>query len=58
MSAREIRPDDFDPPGHLWRDFFWMPVVEPHAIGEPFPAAGKMIRRIRTPLRPTWGPRI
>lgn len=31
-----------DPPDHLWLDFFWMPVVEPYAISEPFSTAGKI----------------
>lgn len=30
------------PPDHLWLDFFWMPVVEPYAISEPFSTAGKI----------------
>lgn len=29
------------PPDHLWADLFWMPVVEPYAISEPFSTAGK-----------------
>lgn len=31
-----------NPPDHLWLDFFWMPVVEPYAISEPFSTAGKI----------------
>ena len=31
-----------NPPDHLWTDFFWMPVVEPYAISEPFSTAGKI----------------
>lgn len=29
-------------PDHLLIDFFWMPVVEPYAISEPFSTAGKV----------------
>ncbi|NJK91535.1 MAG: Verru_Chthon cassette protein A [Blastochloris sp.] len=30
------------PPDHLLLDLFWMPVVEPYAISEPFSTAGKI----------------
>ncbi len=30
------------PPDHLIMDLFWMPVVEPYAISEPFSTAGKI----------------
>ena len=30
------------PPDHLLMDLFWMPVVEPYAISEPFSTAGKV----------------
>ncbi len=30
------------PPDHLFLDNFWMPVVEPYAISEPFSTAGKV----------------
>ena len=30
------------PPDHLFLDLFWMPVVEPWAISEPFATAGKI----------------
>jgi hypothetical protein len=30
------------PPDHLFMDLFWMPVVEPYAISEPFSTAGKV----------------
>jgi hypothetical protein len=30
------------PPDHLWLDLFWMPIVEPYAISEPFSTAGKV----------------
>ena len=44
-----FRPADADrhhgaksPPDHLWMDYFWMPVVQPYAISEPFSTAGKV----------------
>jgi hypothetical protein len=43
-----FRPDPGDHPGagdpadHLLLDLFWMPVVEPYAISEPFSTAGKV----------------
>ncbi|NNE92213.1 MAG: Verru_Chthon cassette protein A [Verrucomicrobiales bacterium] len=30
------------PPDHLMLDLFWMPVVEPYAVSEPFSTAGKI----------------
>jgi uncharacterized protein (TIGR02600 family) len=30
------------PPDHLFMDWFWMPVVDPYAISEPFSTAGKI----------------
>ena len=35
-------PPYTDPPDHLIMDLFWMPVVEPYAISEPFSTAGKI----------------
>ena len=35
-------PGAKDPPDHLLLDLFWMPVVEPYAISEPFSTAGKV----------------
>ncbi len=35
-------PGAESPPDHLLMDFFWMPVVEPFAISEPFSTAGKV----------------
>jgi hypothetical protein len=39
-------PSDYPPytlpPDHLFLDLFWMPVVEPYAISEPFSTAGKV----------------
>jgi len=31
-----------NPPDHLLLEYFWMPVVEPYAISEPFSTAGKI----------------
>ncbi|MFT5401424.1 MAG: hypothetical protein ACI9DF_000247 [Verrucomicrobiales bacterium] len=30
------------PPDHIWMDFFWMPIVEPYPISEPFATNGKV----------------
>ncbi|MEZ0385678.1 MAG: Verru_Chthon cassette protein A [Verrucomicrobium sp.] len=35
-------PGFASPPDHLLLDFFWMPVVEPYPISEPFSTAGKI----------------
>lgn len=35
-------PGAKSPPDHLLLDLFWMPVVEPYAISEPFSTAGKI----------------
>ncbi len=35
-------PGAVSPPDHLLLDLFWMPVVEPYAISEPFSTAGKI----------------
>jgi uncharacterized protein (TIGR02600 family) len=35
-------PGKTDPPDRLLLDLFWMPVVEPYAISEPFSTAGKI----------------
>lgn len=35
-------PGSVSPPDHLWMDLFWMPVVEPYAISEPFSTGGKI----------------
>ena len=35
-------PGAGDPPDHLILDLFWMPVVEPYPISEPFSTAGKV----------------
>ena len=31
-----------NPPDHLLLEYFWMPVVEPYAVSEPFSTAGKI----------------
>jgi uncharacterized protein (TIGR02600 family) len=35
-------PGKSSPPDHLLADLFWMPVVEPYAISQPFSTAGKI----------------
>jgi uncharacterized protein (TIGR02600 family) len=35
-------PGAISPSDHLLLDYFWMPVVEPYAISEPFSTAGKI----------------
>lgn len=35
-------PGGDSPPDHVFLEFFWMPVVEPYAISEPFSTAGKV----------------
>ena len=30
------------PPDHLWLDLFWMPIVEPYPISDPFSTMGKV----------------
>lgn len=35
-------PNEVSPPDHLLLDLFWMPVVDPYAISEPFATAGKV----------------
>jgi uncharacterized protein (TIGR02600 family) len=35
-------PGHASPPDHLMLDLFWMPVVEPYPISEPFATAGKI----------------
>ena len=35
-------PPYTSPPDHLLMDLFWMPVIEPYAISEPFSTAGKV----------------
>lgn len=35
-------PYNSEPPDHAFLDLFWMPVVEPYAISEPFQTSGKI----------------
>ncbi len=41
-SGPDARPPFSIVPDHLFLDLFWMPVVEPYAISEPFATAGKI----------------
>lgn len=41
-GAAATHPGAKSPPDHLLLDLFWMPVVEPYAISEPFSTAGKI----------------
>jgi uncharacterized protein (TIGR02600 family) len=46
-------PNDATPADHLLLDLFWMPVVEPYAISDPFATAGKV--NMNSQLMPfTW----
>jgi uncharacterized protein (TIGR02600 family) len=38
----ERHPGTKNPPDHVFMDLFWMPVIEPYAISEPFSTAGKI----------------
>jgi uncharacterized protein (TIGR02600 family) len=37
-----LAPGSMDPPDHLFMDLFWMPVVQPYPISEPFATSGKV----------------
>ncbi len=41
-QMRSIYKDEELPPDHIWLDFFWMPIVEPYPISEPFATSGKI----------------
>ncbi|MCX6971139.1 MAG: Verru_Chthon cassette protein A [Verrucomicrobia bacterium] len=41
-TGPDARPPYTTAPDHLFLDKFWMPVVEPYAISEPFSTAGKV----------------
>jgi uncharacterized protein (TIGR02600 family) len=41
-SDAGMRPNNSVLPDHLLLDYFWMPVVEPYPISEPFSTAGKV----------------
>ncbi|MGH8046716.1 MAG: Verru_Chthon cassette protein A, partial [Chthoniobacterales bacterium] len=42
MLGGKTHPGANNPPDHRLLDLFWMPVVEPYAISEPFATAGKV----------------
>ncbi len=42
FRPQQNHPNWSDPKDHLLMEFFWMPVVEPYAISEPFSTAGKI----------------
>ncbi|PTY02315.1 hypothetical protein DB346_09395 [Verrucomicrobia bacterium LW23] len=42
LPGASDHPGGVNPPDHLLLDLFWMPVVEPYAISEPFSTAGKI----------------
>ena len=42
IGAASARPPFTTAPDHLFLDAFWMPVIEPYAISEPFATAGKV----------------
>lgn len=42
LRPQEGHPGEESPPDHRILDLFWMPVVEPYAISEPFSTAGKI----------------
>ena len=41
-DATNTHPGVFAPKDHLLMDLFWMPVIEPYAVSEPFSTAGKI----------------
>jgi uncharacterized protein (TIGR02600 family) len=41
-EVRSVNDDEELPPDHIWLDFFWMPIVEPYPISEPFATSGKV----------------
>jgi len=42
LSPSGVHPGAQSPRDHLLLDLFWMPVIEPYAISEPFSTAGKV----------------
>jgi hypothetical protein len=42
FRRQDGHPGAANPPDHLLLDLFWMPVVEPWAVSEPFSTAGKI----------------
>ena len=41
-EVSSVYDDEELPPDHIWLDFFWMPIVEPYPISEPFATSGKV----------------
>ena len=41
-SGKQNHPGTVSPKDHLIMDLFWMPVIEPYAISEPFSTSGKI----------------
>ena len=41
-QLRSVYGDEKLPPDHIWLDFFWMPIVEPYPLSEPFSSRGKV----------------
>ncbi len=41
-QMKSVHGDEKLPPDHIWMDFFWMPIVEPYPISEPFATSGKV----------------
>ena len=39
---KSVTKDPKLPPDHIWLDFFWMPIVEPYPVSEPFSTSGKV----------------
>ena len=53
LRPQADHPNAITPPDHLLLDLFWMPVVEPYAISDPFSTAGKV--NMNSQLMPfTW----
>ncbi|NNM30735.1 MAG: Verru_Chthon cassette protein A [Akkermansiaceae bacterium] len=42
FRPQDGHPGAEDPPDHLLLDLFWMPVIEPYPISEPFSTSGKV----------------
>ncbi len=42
FRPQEGHPGAESPPDHALMEYFWMPVIEPYAISEPFSTAGKI----------------
>lgn len=42
FRPQEDHPGEDPPPDHVLMNYFWMPVIEPYAISEPFSTAGRI----------------